>query len=417
MKKSAKKEYKNGISSFSVKFMMNYDNTIIMTEADDNYLMLEGCTREDVGKNIRDALCADDCKRLKLYFDSYRGHEFKLKYIKKFTRFDNLLWSVNVKINYPNMFCSGERIEESCDSLYVEKNADCMEKYGVMILEKTEKGYRIEFASDFILNLAKGKKNAVYIDEMIENTEIRESVKGLLDRCIEKKSPFEGYVKNIFRNRGRKAYYANIKPFSKDGRCCVAVNISERNVYGQLAAVPYSLNVSEELSGNYFFGCGILDRSSADHIFFYDINSYLAELISKGRISKSTIVNSYPFKSAVRQKTSSFGIIKSPDNVSGEYRRYFIGAVPVINGSRAVRILIFLIPWDSHNIIDESLLDLLTPRESNVLRLAAEGMDNKCIAKLLNISDGTAKKELFCCYQKLNVKNKTEALLKMYHLI
>lgn len=416
MRKSAKKKPENDIRSFSVKFMMNYDNSVIMTAADDNYLMLEGCAKEDIGKNIRDVLGKEDCKRLKFYFDSYRGHEFQLKYIKRFTKSDNLLWSVNAKINYPNMYCDAQRLEDSGNSLYTKETEAFSEQYGVMILKKTEKSYHIEYASDFIYNMTNGK-NDVYIDDILEGEETQKRFERILDRCIVKNLPFEGYVKTTFKKYGEVVGHIRIKPFTKNGDYCAAVSISERNENTPSASVPYSMNISEKISGKYFFGCGIIDCSLHDHIYFYDINPYLADLISKGRISKSVIVNSYPFKSALCQKTSFFGMINSPDITGKEHYRYFIGAVPVIMGNEAVRMLIFLIPSENHNIMDESLLGVLTPRESNVLRLAAEGMDNKCIASLLNISDGTAKRELFCCYQKLNVKNKTEALLKMYHLI
>ncbi|MDF0494626.1 response regulator transcription factor [Bradyrhizobium yuanmingense] len=55
----------------------------------------------------------------------------------------------------------------------------------------------------------------------------------------------------------------------------------------------------------------------------------------------------------------------------------------------------------------ENLLELLTPRERQVVRLVSEGMSNKEIAHQLNVSDGTVKVHLHNIFQKLEITNRT----------
>jgi DNA-binding NarL/FixJ family response regulator len=56
------------------------------------------------------------------------------------------------------------------------------------------------------------------------------------------------------------------------------------------------------------------------------------------------------------------------------------------------------------------LVDPLTPRELEVLQLAAEGLANKEIAAALHISEHTVKFHLSSLYSKLGVASRTEAV-------
>ncbi|MDA3005083.1 MAG: response regulator transcription factor [Actinomycetota bacterium] len=52
---------------------------------------------------------------------------------------------------------------------------------------------------------------------------------------------------------------------------------------------------------------------------------------------------------------------------------------------------------------------MLTPREAEVLRMAAEGLDNRAIATALAVSERTVKFHLQNTYRKLGVSNRTAA--------
>jgi NarL family two-component system response regulator LiaR len=53
----------------------------------------------------------------------------------------------------------------------------------------------------------------------------------------------------------------------------------------------------------------------------------------------------------------------------------------------------------------------LTPGEMEVLRLVAQGADNKAIAKQLALSERTVANRLTCVYEKLHVNSRTQATL------
>jgi NarL family two-component system response regulator LiaR len=53
----------------------------------------------------------------------------------------------------------------------------------------------------------------------------------------------------------------------------------------------------------------------------------------------------------------------------------------------------------------------LTTAEMDVLRLVAQGLDNKSIALRLNLSERTVTNRLSEIYQKLHVANRTQAAL------
>ncbi|WP_152103147.1 MULTISPECIES: LuxR C-terminal-related transcriptional regulator [unclassified Bradyrhizobium] len=55
----------------------------------------------------------------------------------------------------------------------------------------------------------------------------------------------------------------------------------------------------------------------------------------------------------------------------------------------------------------ETMLELLTHRELQIVRLVSEGMSNKEIARQLNVSPGTVKVHLYNIFQKLEITNRT----------
>ena len=62
--------------------------------------------------------------------------------------------------------------------------------------------------------------------------------------------------------------------------------------------------------------------------------------------------------------------------------------------------------------VDPSVMAMLTPRQYDVLRLLGKGQANKEIARALDISEGTVKIHLAAIFRVLEVRNRTEAVLK-----
>jgi DNA-binding NarL/FixJ family response regulator len=62
--------------------------------------------------------------------------------------------------------------------------------------------------------------------------------------------------------------------------------------------------------------------------------------------------------------------------------------------------------------VDPNVMAMLTPRQYDVLRLLGKGQANKEIARALDISEGTVKIHLAAIFRVLDVRNRTEAVLK-----
>ena len=56
--------------------------------------------------------------------------------------------------------------------------------------------------------------------------------------------------------------------------------------------------------------------------------------------------------------------------------------------------------------------DPLTPREMDVLRLVVEGLSNRAIANILDLSPGTVKGYIQTIFEKMNVSDRTQAAVK-----
>lgn len=78
----------------------------------------------------------------------------------------------------------------------------------------------------------------------------------------------------------------------------------------------------------------------------------------------------------------------------------------LINPSLATRLL-----EEFRRLSQSTAEEELTPGEIEVLRLVAQGLDNKSIARELNLSERTVTNRLSEIYQKLHVANRTQAAL------
>ena len=62
------------------------------------------------------------------------------------------------------------------------------------------------------------------------------------------------------------------------------------------------------------------------------------------------------------------------------------------------------------------LIEPLSPREIDILRLMANGLSNKEIAMRLHITEGTVKNHAFNIYGKLQVSRRVQAIAKAREL-
>jgi DNA-binding NarL/FixJ family response regulator len=70
----------------------------------------------------------------------------------------------------------------------------------------------------------------------------------------------------------------------------------------------------------------------------------------------------------------------------------------------------YLSPQVAARLAESTLIEALTARESEVLRLVVEGLCNKAIGRRLGIAVGTVKSHLKSAFDKLNVESRTQAV-------
>jgi DNA-binding NarL/FixJ family response regulator len=94
-----------------------------------------------------------------------------------------------------------------------------------------------------------------------------------------------------------------------------------------------------------------------------------------------------------------------PDSIT------IVGETATLDAGRvaaaAANAYILVIPPAAH---DEPLVEPLTPRETQVLELVADGLPNKAIAAALGVSDETVKFHLASVFGKLGASNRTDAV-------
>jgi len=78
--------------------------------------------------------------------------------------------------------------------------------------------------------------------------------------------------------------------------------------------------------------------------------------------------------------------------------------------ARADAVVVLEAPPSADDVRDDGPIEVLTPRERDVLELLAEGMSNKAIAARLEISDQTVKFHVASISGKLGASNRTEAV-------
>ena len=73
--------------------------------------------------------------------------------------------------------------------------------------------------------------------------------------------------------------------------------------------------------------------------------------------------------------------------------------------------------WNQMEDINEHLVDPLTHRELQLLRMICQGIANRDLAAQLSLSINTIKTHLKNLYLKLQVRNRAEAILKVQQLV
>ena len=308
MKKEKKKHQKVNNAEeqpkdFQAVFYSDYDGTILLNNADEAYLKLIGCTKNDIGRNIRDILGENEYKRLKYYADSYRGHIFRLKYMTGFANAENKLWKVNAKINYPVIECRGRIIETDDAVMYSLPEPKAAfyeaEDKGTVIFSKKENGFYIEFCSDNIEKKFPQISAGKYLCKNVTKIE------KLLDECITFGRRVSCYDTDFSGENKKSLLRVNVSPIHCMETRAAAVEILFLNSRKYEKTYRYE-NGSDELFGKNIIGSAVISCRTPENVYFSDINPYLARLIRNGKITKKDITDSNAFCNLLKTKNSEY---------------------------------------------------------------------------------------------------------------
>lgn len=367
------------ISSYSVSFKEIYSG-IILEDFDEGYAFLEGLTDKDRGRSISGFLSASDEKRVRSIMNSYKGTIFSHSYVR--SRGENGLWRIGVEVDHPLAVFRGSRFDGSCGRNGHTLDLVSAAREAVLVV-RTDRG-KAELSSP----AASARNLGADPGEIIAS--LRSSIR-LCSRSG--KSMRAGVLSDAYKS-------AELVPFCSDGHKYVMIKLS-----GSGGAD------SELIADRYIMGTCVLDITRQGREYFCDINAYMSKLIDSGMLTKKDILSSYPYCSALSQGLTRFGLIGS-----GAGWRFLVGAVPVYEKNRIEKMMVFAVCAGGEQLADDSLFEMLTLRETNVVRLALSGMTGKSIGQALGISEGTVKRELFTSCRKLGVRGKMEIVMKVYHI-
>ncbi len=379
---------------FKAELVQRYDGSIELLYADDTFIMLS-CAGKEEGLFFKET----EYDSYKYYFQSYRGHRYDLRNIRVFPGFDNLLWEENIRIEFPRIILDGRLLTDLTIN-------DDMRDYctgDLFVVAGNNGKYKLRNVSKDLFKHYPGLVSPEYIDKTFLSDK---SVSEKMDLCIK-----NGRTQCGIELPGM-GYYSELYPVEGvDGNNGVAVIIKKEGSfreYGDRLVQNKILNLNE----NHIIASGkmsVTDRG----VMFSDINELMLRYLGEKRISKNFIIETDIFRACLEHGVSSVGMVHY-DNGAEKYN-YILGVCPDEADVFVRYISVFAISAGLEEM-SSSLLNRVTPREANVLRLSAEGNTLREISLMLNISESTVKTMLHSSYKKINVKNKTEAIMKMYGL-
>ena len=140
-----------------------------------------------------------------------------------------------------------------------------------------------------------------------------------------------------------------------------------------------------------------------------EMNPSMEHLIQQGLLTTEELESSEVLLSAVESGRSVCGELFHLKDYEHE-KRLVAYCIPVLQEGRAREVWVYLWRMKPTTGIPRTFVQLLTPREREVISMAAEGMTNKYIARCLQVSEGTVKKILYNGYKKLRVGSRFDVI-------
>lgn len=284
----------------------------------------------------------------------------------------------------------------SCRDMDVFSNVNCdiSEYVGTVIVSAENDDFFAESCSDGILSVLPEFAQRVSVKNAAKKYMFFNSSLNLLRDSIMKNMPVS-YYDMSFPEPGTppKVYRFSVFPSASNTQKMAAVTIQRTNS-----------DLSERNTDSIGYAVCTLCRTETGSVFIKSMNDTLSLLLESGEIPYSEICNEKLFTQT--EQSRSLTIKSSVCGKNGFQYNLRVFPKNTNEGASELVVLINVIP-------KASALSRLTPREHDVLSLAADGYPSKYIACVLNISESTVNTLVHSGYKKLGVVSRVE-LVKMY---
>lgn len=341
-------------------------NDVLIESYDTRYADLEGIGMRATAVKAERLLPAVRAQRIKSLVSRHKISGSTQCFIENYGAGGR--WKVKARTDHPLVILEGKKLEGSLFSESITPDE-----------------------GDAVASVKNGRAEFVYISKGAEEAA---ELCGGRDRLLRMLMPKGLCRKERFVTRETKSgaiITARLSPFSYDGIPFVHIHLS-----------PGGEN---RIETSHLIASAVTDPQGE---CICRMNPKMKELLSSGTLTEKALLTSYPFRSSLCQGFARHGMTTDGG--------FILGAVPEFSVQGLMRMIIFTLECDSFNMMDDSSFGILTPSESKVVRLAAEGRSTKNIGEELNISEGTVKRELFTGCKKLGVGSRIEMIAALYHL-
>lgn len=410
-------------------YICNYqeleEGTIVLADANVTYLNLQNITKKDIGRVIEEHLDSQDIRQISMLYKKYRDSNECINFVREVPyNSEYSFWNVSVIMEYPYLRCVGRKISHLSSinegNLEYNINSIKLEDYssGSILVEKKENGkYKICSSSKMVKDKAFTIKQGEYLDDVLEGYLYWMKTFYILDECIKGRKTI-GYF-DIFSYEDIRSKPISLPIETTDLIYVVLIPILHVGFTGVLILIKALdnkkiENLEEgntgkdvELNGENLFGSCVFYNINREYPYISEMNPYFAKHLYEKKLNINAILNSPIIKRAQDRKVAVSGSItfKQKDNIE---KKYSMNAVPTIQNGEIEKMLVTLIPKQEIENVNNFMFALLTPREKEVISLVVKGYTNRCIAHELCITEGTVKKVIYNCYQKLGICSRIE---------
>lgn len=192
---------------------------------------------------------------------------------------------------------------------------------------------------------------------------------------------------------------------------------SARDITAEVEAKKIAADLLEEYSTLFHVttnAAAVLRVESKEEAAIERINPVMTEFMQKySKFSVPALLKSKHWVKLFEKRTT----LEAPVNFPlGRINFYFkLILIPILRQEQIQKVIIIIVDNTEQVRLNSGSSVSLTPREKQVIILAAEGEKNSYIASKLGITVGTVKRTLSNAYNKLNINSRVELLHYYYN--